>query len=837
MSGLADALRGLEARLTLPDLWQQEAIRALQEGGDVVVDAPTGAGKTFVFEYLVDAGFPPRGQQAIYTVPTRALANDKWREWRSRGWRVGLATGDAAENVEAPVLVATLETQRERLLSGNGPRLLVIDEYQMLGDARRGLNYELALALAPLSTQLLLLSGSAANPGEVAGWLERLGRRVSVVRTARRPVPLDEIPAGALPNRAPHTLRDRWARLAVGALLSDQGPLLIFAPQRRAAESIAKAIASVLPEDDPLPPDAAELRRVCGPALHGVLRKRVAWHHSGLTFAQRAAIVEPLAKAGQLHVIVATMGLAAGINFSVRSVHVSGTTYAEGPWQREVAPDELLQMFGRAGRRGLDESGCVITTDRSPRLADGRPRTLRRAPGLDWPAALRVMARAAEDGRSPFEAILGFGARLFSAEPVAIGFEPRTSETPGSSAREAGPLFGLAPLDREWLNSAGEWELETAEPTGEVALSEALARRGEIWKPAREVPELMRTLLPPHARLCRLPGDATGYGAEYALATLGTESDADHWRLTKPLRALVSRDREALWSRRELEAFAPEWMGVLAPGTRVAGFATRGSVLVALLDFAGQALPAVRDRLGKLLIDPPRRVVKHVQPTHYTEAATGRAIEPRPGTPAHAWRQLGLIGADASPTERGVIFSFFQRGEGLAIAAALEDAHYPLDDLVPHLANLRGGHRFEALPGVADIGSDHLAAVCRLAYGPVDHEGYLSLGLPPGYGEGTAEALASWLERGGAALLASAPAREREFGLGDIERAYIEWLSLLRHIAGAPDHPSPRWRGLKDAVRHQLRRHALTSPARHLPDPPPASLRRDQRLRFSLRQR
>src|SRR5690348_18489889 len=129
--------------LIIPDKWQQDAVKFLRQGFDVVVQAPTGSGKTYIFELIYDS---LKGQ-AIYTVPTRALANDKLAEWRARGWDVGIATGDLAENLSAPVLVATLETQKSRLINGDGPSLLVVDEYQMLSDPERGLNYELAIAL------------------------------------------------------------------------------------------------------------------------------------------------------------------------------------------------------------------------------------------------------------------------------------------------------------------------------------------------------------------------------------------------------------------------------------------------------------------------------------------------------------------------------------------------------------------------------------------------------------------------------------------------------------------------------------------------------------------
>jgi replicative superfamily II helicase len=81
----------------IPDFWQADAVRALAEGKDVVLHAPTGAGKTYVFERFFTGGFDGN---AVYTVPTRALANDKYREWRAQGWNVGIATGDYAFNTD-----------------------------------------------------------------------------------------------------------------------------------------------------------------------------------------------------------------------------------------------------------------------------------------------------------------------------------------------------------------------------------------------------------------------------------------------------------------------------------------------------------------------------------------------------------------------------------------------------------------------------------------------------------------------------------------------------------------------------------------------------------------
>ncbi|MCB1229375.1 MAG: DEAD/DEAH box helicase [Verrucomicrobiae bacterium] len=846
MNGAFDVLDQLPVRIALPDLWQQQAIRSLGQRTDVIVNAPTGAGKTFVFESLVNSralGLSRGGQQAVFTVPTRALANDKWREWRASGWDVGIATGDLAENLDAPVLVATLETQRERLLAGRGPRLLVIDEYQMIGDGRRGLNYELTIALAPPETQLLLLSGSVANPRDVAAWIERLGRRVEIVETHRRPVPLDDIPVAALPERAPKRVKNFWQRLAIGVLLSDYGPLLIFAPQRRAAEKIARKIAEALPDDDPIDLPDGELRRAAGADLARMLRKRVAWHHSGLSFTQRAGIIEPLAKAGQLRVIVATLGLAAGINFSVRSVFVGDTLYQDGPFQREVRPDELLQMFGRAGRRGLDEIGYVIAADRSPRLMDARPRQLRRSNKIDWPTLLRVMRRATEREESPFAAARDFCGRLFSEQRVRLGFLGNDDSAPASG--KSGGLFGLGPVRHEIRNSAGDWEAERPASRGETPLDDAwIALDNQKARPALAVESVVRERLPKSSRLCRLDRlmpdrwKSRRYGLEMAVATqLKDEESAGRFALTRQARAWSGLPKaEALLTFEEIETLLPEVLGSHLNGAAVCGFIHQGTAVAALADFGSTTVSTITDSLGRPLIEPERRSVAIESETHYADEETGETRGAAAGSAARAWRELGLIDERGNPTDRGVIFSFFQHGEGLAVAAALEDPTYPIDELIWHLANLRASHRFEAgeASEASTGGSERLAIVCRQTFGPVDHEGYLRLGLPVGYGEGAAEAIEAWISGDSAAFRRTAA--DLEIGPGDVERAYVEWLSLLRHLRGAPDFENERWRALRAIASEELRRRPVESPLKDLPEFPHTVLNRHPQHRLHFRQ-
>ncbi|HIG29124.1 MAG TPA: DEAD/DEAH box helicase [Verrucomicrobiales bacterium] len=309
MSPLENQLNRLEGlnALTVPDIWQQEAVSALRQGRDVVLHAPTGAGKTLVFELWSNHG-KNRGQ-AIYTVPTRALANDKLAEWRSKGWDIGIATGDLSENLDAPIIVATLETQKFRLIQGIGPTLLVVDEYQMIGDQDRGLNYELAIAMTPPTTQLLMMSGSVENAHHVVRWLNSLGRDAVLISHHHRPVPLEEFEPRDLSFQLPSSIKGLWPKMIAKVLAEDLGPILVFTPQRQAAEKMADALSRNLPNPHPLQLNARQ-QKLAGDRLSRILKSRIAFHHSGLSYEVRAGLIEPLSKAGQLRVVVATMGLA-----------------------------------------------------------------------------------------------------------------------------------------------------------------------------------------------------------------------------------------------------------------------------------------------------------------------------------------------------------------------------------------------------------------------------------------------------------------------------------------------------------------------------------------------
>ena len=826
MPSIAEQLENLPAlqQVTIPDLWQQQAVGALREGCDVVVHAPTGAGKTLIFELWSRQG-KNRGQ-AIYTVPTRALANDKLAEWRARGWDVGIATGDLSENLSAPVIVATLETQKNRLIEGDGPALLVVDEYQMIGDADRGLNYELALALAPPNTQLLLLSGSVANPQGVVNWLQRLGRKAVLIRYDERPVPLEEVHANNLNFHVPSEIKGYWPRLVAKCLAEDLGPILIFSPRRAAAEMLAAELARMLPIPNPLALNQ-EQKLLVGEHMAKMLKSRITYHHSGLSYAARAGVVEPLAKAGQLRVVVATMGLAAGINFSLRSVALAGDSYRRDGLEHPLRSDEILQMFGRAGRRGLDETGFVLVTANELRLLDARPCHLARGGLVDWNALLGLMTAAAEQGKDPFREAVRVQERLFTTKPIFLGVEEslKNPETPCGLKTDAERARHVRHRVIEIRNSKGEWQpmppvmdkplREIVTPASGVRTSSSAATSKTQETPASSnasttshpaADEDVRTpkFLPAisdqsalqrlgAATFCVLSDDANGkiYGRESQVADILNDNRI---LIAKWVRRLLD------WNGRQVPLAV--WENEIAPAlakklaeqkTPVVRYITHHPRIVAQQSLADATIRVPVDKYGVAIWKPEEREVLPPDCAICPLVPICKELPTNTGV-ALLWRRMGLVDVRGVPTRRGRIVSFFSQGDGLAIAAALEDETYPMEELIYDLANLDAGFRF---CGEDNRWAGRLAQACQKTFKQQTIPGYLENGSPPKYGSGAEHVVAGVHKN---PLSKHAWVTEL-LGAGDIDRIIIEWRSMLRQITHSPDLDWNRWVELKKTAR------------------------------------
>lgn len=821
--------------LSLPDLWQRKALNLLREGQDVVLHAPTGAGKTFVFEQLIESGWKGK---AVYTVPTRALANDKFRDWSDRGWDVGLVTGDLRHNPEARVVVATLETQRGNVAKGTLPDLLVVDEYQLLGDQKRGPAYEVTLAMAPNSVRLLLMSGSVANPDEVADWLRGQGRTVSLVSEKRRPVPLDEVFAEALlksPFRG-RKIRGQWPKLVAAALRSGLGPLLVFAPRRKAAEELAIELARELPEVEPLEL-TSEQKKIAGKDLSSLLRRRVSYHHSGMDYMKRAGVIEPLAKTGQLQVVVATTGLGAGINFSMRSVLVTDREYRVEEKLFVLRHDELLQMFGRAGRRGFDDRGYVVVAPKQARMSDARPLKLTRSETLDWPAILRVMSGACARGDDHLDAGRWLAERLFSEDRVKLGFRDSlagfSSFWKGEEERNEALKENLSERDQviEMRNSAGLWERRGGQ--SQACLGEAWVLDKGEWVRALTLPDTLSKVKAGNP--CRFgKRKEPVYGREIPVGVYDSEDAKEKVVLIKSFRKKLkesvtekpARIRKTfsrkVWRREGLEQVFKDLFPDLSQGGEFVEFVDRGKVLRARLRYEKARILGWRDSRGRVLLNPPMRKVTRMYESPFRENGNGDGHNLNDLTPAEAWVALKLIDAQGAPTLRGEIFSFFSGGEGLAVAVALEDETYPVEELVFDLANLRSGHRFKAF----SVSEARLTVVCRAAFGFQDCRGYLKGGLPAEYGEGAVEVLREHKE-----LLASSDL-ERDFSSGDVERLRVEWKSLLALIAYGPRLDNPRWLALQEEALRIIGPKEVEQGLPALPTMPARQRRRFQTNRY-----
>src|SRR3989441_12984870 len=190
------------------DDFQLEAIAHLAADRSVMVAAPTGTGKTLVAEYAIWRA-QQRGQRVIYTTPLKALSNQKYRDLRAiYGFdAVGLVTGDIVEHSTASIVIMTTEVYRNMLLEEGGDRFgrgeniipssmadvgsIIFDELHYLSDIGRGPVWEEAIICSPLNVQLVGLSATVSNAEDLADWISRVHRPISLVVHEERAVPLE----------------------------------------------------------------------------------------------------------------------------------------------------------------------------------------------------------------------------------------------------------------------------------------------------------------------------------------------------------------------------------------------------------------------------------------------------------------------------------------------------------------------------------------------------------------------------------------------------------------------------------------------------------------------
>jgi superfamily II RNA helicase len=336
---------------------QEEAILELIAGKHVLLATPTGSGKSLVAYALMFAA-RATGRVAIYTCPIKALVNEKFFELCEifGADHVGMLTGDATINAEAPILVCTAEILANQALRNPELRAdcVVMDEFHYYADRERGVAWQLPLLALP-RTQFLLMSATLGDTSKIEASLRGLtDREVVAVRSTSRPVPLSYYYAET-------PLHETIAKLVE----NQRAPIYLVSFSQRSAAEEAQNLTSVdllsKPEKEQLKLELQEARfdTPYGKEMRRFLIAGIGLHHAGLLPKYRL-LVEKLAQKGLLKVISGTDTLGMGINIPLRTVLFTQLCKYDGEKTAILTSRDFHQIAGRAGRKGFDTEGLVV---------------------------------------------------------------------------------------------------------------------------------------------------------------------------------------------------------------------------------------------------------------------------------------------------------------------------------------------------------------------------------------------------------------------------------------------------------------------------------------------
>jgi len=410
-----DLLESFKARYPFAlDPFQLDAIRAIQDDKSVIVSAPTGSGKTLIAEFAIHATLA-RQRRIAYTTPLKALSNQKYADFcRQFGSEhVGILTGDVKVNARASVVVMTTEILRNMFYTGglDGLEFVVLDECHYMGDEGRGTVWEEIIVNAPKDVALVGLSATVKNIAEIADWISLVHRPIVPITHPHRSVPLQYLVADlsgeihaydAVRNGKVRLLgqereggysdKGRWytrrvvdptvmldeletrgwlpaiyfifsragCERAMETVLAEGKPLLSRSQQHQVDEAIREAVSDT--------PTIAE--SPLNQSIFQGLGMGVGLHHAGVLPSVKR-LIELLFERGLCKVVFATETMSLGIHMPAKSVVLQSLTKRTDRGFRSLTHNELTQMAGRAGRRGIDPEGkCVMALDVRDGLED-----------------------------------------------------------------------------------------------------------------------------------------------------------------------------------------------------------------------------------------------------------------------------------------------------------------------------------------------------------------------------------------------------------------------------------------------------------------------------------
>ena len=417
---------------------QAEALRSgVLEGKNLVLAIPTASGKTLVSEIVMVNKLLREGGKAVYLVPLKALAEEKYREfkeWEVLGIRVAATTGDYDSTDDwlgrYDIIVATAEKFDSLLRHGSrwikDVKLVVADEVHLIGSYDRGATLEMILSHMLGKAQILALSATVGNAEELAEWLD-----AALVMSDWRPVQLRKgvFHLGQLFWEDGKTERypENWESLVIDAVKRGK-QALVFVNTRRSAEkeavSLSSKIARLLTK-----PETRQLEELISSIednpttekLKRALRGGVAFHHAGLSRAERT-LIEDAFREGLVKVITATPTLSAGLNLPAFRVIIRDTKRYAGFGWTDIPVLEIQQMMGRAGRPKYDKVGEAIIVARTEeprklmeRYIHGKPEKLFSMLANEQAFRSQILALVTNFGIGNFRELVSFLERTFYA--------------------------------------------------------------------------------------------------------------------------------------------------------------------------------------------------------------------------------------------------------------------------------------------------------------------------------------------------------------------------------------------------------------------------------------
>lgn len=402
---------------------QEEASLGILAGDNVILATPTGSGKSMVANAAHFIALA-RGQRSFYTAPIKALVSEKFFALCEIFGpdNVGMMTGDATVNGNAPIIAATAEIVANIALRDGAEASIdqvVMDEFHYYSEPDRGWAWQVPLLELP-KAQFLLMSATLGD----TTWLEedltqRTGRDTTLVAGTTRPVPLDF-------SYVFTGVQDTIEEL----LSTGKAPIYVVHFSQREASERAQALTSIgtilTPEEkDAVAKEIGGFRftTTFGRDLSKLLRKGIGVHHAGMLPKYRR-LVERLAQLGLLKIICGTDTLGVGINVPIRTVLMTGLAKYDGTRQRILKSREFHQIAGRAGRAGYDTEGTVVVEAPEHEIENAKAR---RKAGDDPARLKKLKKKSARDGEVTWSEKTYL--RLIDAEPEQLTSQFKVSNS------------------------------------------------------------------------------------------------------------------------------------------------------------------------------------------------------------------------------------------------------------------------------------------------------------------------------------------------------------------------------------------------------------------------